>query len=162
EGVARLMPPRSLAVAVAVALVAAPAARAATHVPDFTVSLPGDATAASVKADPDTWIVGAVPGPRSAALAKRFGARGAGLPPATSEHGTATAAVAAAPINTIGMDGVWPGARAVNSPLPNAEKITCEDSANGIRAAIVNIENTPNPVNPHAPGVINMSYGAQD
>ena len=32
----------------------------------------------------------------------------------------------------------------------------------GIRAAIVNIESTPAPVNPRAPGVINMSYGAQN
>ena len=75
------MPPRSLAVAAALAaaLVAAPAARAATHVPDFTVTLPGDATAASVKADPNTWIVGAIPGRRAAAIAARFGARGFGV-----------------------------------------------------------------------------------
>ena len=89
-GFARLMPPRSLAAAVvaAAALAAVPVARAATHVPDFTVTLPGDASAASVKADPNTWIVGAVPGPRTAALAKRFGARGAGprRPAATWSH----------------------------------------------------------------------------
>jgi subtilisin family serine protease len=82
--------------------------------------------------------------------------------PITSEHGTATAAVAAAPVNHIGMDGVWPGARAVNSPLPDSEHISCEDSANGIRAAIVKIASTTDPINAHAPGVINMSYGAQN
>jgi Subtilase family len=254
-----VMPPRSVAVAAAVAaaLAAAPAARAATHVPDFTVVLPGDATAASVKADPDTWIVGAVPGRRTAALAKRFGARGTGLAqaggyvvargrarafaaalraehrlvyaqanvlmhlggvredplangwrpfvvsaeatpptvtagsptialvdaqadmthrewtgdanftslghlPLTSVHGTATAAVAAAPANGIGMDGVWPGARAVNSPLRDAAHISCSESADGIRAAIANIASTAAPVNPRALGVINMSYGAQN
>ena len=38
--------------------------------------------------------------------------------PLDSLHGTATAAVAAAPVNGVGIVGVWPGARALTSPLP--------------------------------------------
>ena len=41
--------------------------------------------------------------------------------PLTNLHGTATAAVAAAPKNNIGILGVWPGARALNVPLPDAD-----------------------------------------
>ncbi len=37
--------------------------------------------------------------------------------PVTNSHGTATASVAAAPQNGIGILGVWPGARALNVPL---------------------------------------------
>jgi hypothetical protein len=66
---------------VAGALAAAPAARAADA--PFTITLPGkagEATAASVRTDPGTWIVGAVPGRRADAVAARFGARRIGLP----------------------------------------------------------------------------------
>ncbi len=38
--------------------------------------------------------------------------------PVTIAHGTATASVAAAPTNGVGIAGVWPGARALNVPLP--------------------------------------------
>ncbi len=65
----------------------------------------------------------------------------------TNSHGTATASVAAAPINGVGIVGVWPGARAVNLPLP--EDIRCSDSARQIRAAVK-----------AGAAVINMSYGA--
>jgi Subtilase family len=65
-----------------------------------------------------------------------------------SEHGTATAAVAAAPVNGRGIVGVWPGARALNVPLPGND-FTCRDSANAIGEAI----NT-------GAAVINMSYGS--
>jgi hypothetical protein len=235
------------------ALLAAPAARAAE--PQFTVTLPGDAAAASVRADPATWIVGASPSRRAAAVAARYHARHLGLggyvvsrararalagalgarglllyaqpntyahedavaddplsaapnnwrarvanplldPPAvapnsplialvdaqadtthaewsgdpnfsslggqplTNLHGTATASVAAAPKNNIGILGVWPGARALNVPLP--ESITCEDSARQINTAIQQILATPSPVNPRVRGVINMSYGSPD
>jgi Subtilase family len=245
---------RSLAclAALGAVLLAAPAARAADA--PFTVSLPGGATAASVRADPSTWIVGAVPGRRAAAVAARFGARRIGLrqtggyvvprararalaaalharrllayaqpngyahldavpddplsvppnawrarvvspaldPPAvtptsplialvdaqadtthpewtgdpnftslggqplTNLHGTATAAVAAAPANGIGILGVWPGARALNVPLPDT--ITCDDSARQIATAITQI------LGPSGTGrgVINMSYGSPD
>ena len=56
-------------------LIAAPAAEAS----ELPMQLPGDATASVVRADPDTWIVGAVPGKRSAEVARRFGAKHFGL-----------------------------------------------------------------------------------
>jgi hypothetical protein len=54
--------------------------------------------------------------------------------PVTIAHGTATASVAAAPVNGRGFVGVWPGARALNVPLPGT--ITCADSGNEIATAI--------------------------
>jgi hypothetical protein len=66
--------PRSLAIAALLALLVAPAARA----DEFPRQLPGDASAASVRADPDTWLVGARPGRDAAAIARRFGARHVG------------------------------------------------------------------------------------
>ncbi len=65
----------------------------------------------------------------------------------TDEHGTATAAVAAAPRNGIGALGVWPGMRATNFTLP--PQITCKDSATNIRRAVR-----------MGADVINMSYGS--
>lgn len=68
--------------------------------------------------------------------------------PAEGSHGTATAAVAAAPANGVGILGVWPGMRALNVGLPETG-ITCADSAEGVRRAIA-----------AGAAVINMSYGA--
>jgi hypothetical protein len=68
--------------------------------------------------------------------------------PVDNLHGTATAAVAAAPVNGVGIVGVWPGARALNIPLP-AERLTCSASAQGIQRAIQ-----------ARAAVINMSYGS--
>jgi Subtilase family len=65
----------------------------------------------------------------------------------TSSHGTATASVAAAPVNGVGIVGVWPNARALNLPLPT--EIRCTDSANQIAKAIDN-----------RAAVINMSYAS--
>jgi Subtilase family len=67
--------PRTLAIALLFALLAAPVARA----DEFPLQLPGDASAAAVRAEPDTWIVGAVPGGGSAAIARRFAARHVGV-----------------------------------------------------------------------------------
>ena len=64
-------------------------------------------------------------------------------------HGTATATVAAAPANGVGMLGIWPGARALNVPLPNGRQILCSQSARAIARAIRN-----------GAAVINMSYGS--
>ena len=64
-------------------------------------------------------------------------------------HGTATAAVAAAPVNGVGIVGVWPGARALNIPLPS-NALTCSASATGVQKAI-----------DAGASVINMSYGSQ-
>lgn len=67
----------------------------------------------------------------------------------TDFHGTATSTVAAASANGVGMLGVWPGARTLNLPLPNGQRITCADSARGISGAIR-----------AGAAVINMSYGS--
>ena len=72
-----------------------------------------------------------------------------GNQPLDNLHGTATASVAAAPQNGIGILGVWPGARALNVPLP-ADALTCSASAKGVREAIRD-----------GAAVINMSYGSQ-
>ena len=237
---------RAVLVAVAALLLAAPAAHGAA----FPVDLPGDVTASSVRADPDTWIVGARPGARAAAIAKRHAARhishggyviaksrarafadalkrrrllvyaqanvlrtrqqtavpddplsvtpndwrkkvvdpALSPPPVTPQsplialvdaaadpthaewtgdpffsvlpghpvqvsHGTATASVAAAPQNGIGILGVWPGARAVNVPLatiPDTDGlITCDASGDAIEQAVKT-----------GASVINMSYGS--
>ena len=55
------------------------AAPRAAHASELPMQLPGDVTASAVRADPDTWLVGAVPGKRSAAVARRFGAEHFGL-----------------------------------------------------------------------------------
>jgi hypothetical protein len=67
--------------------------------------------------------------------------------PVSMSHGTATASVAAAPVNGRGIVGVWPNARALNVPLP--DDITCARSAEAIDTAIDN-----------GAAVINMSYGS--
>jgi subtilisin family serine protease len=240
---------RTAILAALIALAAAPPARA----DDMPMQLPGSAklsaSAASVRADPDTWMVGARPGAASAAIARRYGARLAGAtatgsyvvarprarafaralgtrlvyaqpnvlrrlaavandplssppndwrrivadpaidPPAvtpqsplialvdaaadmthpewtndpnfttipgtpvTNLHGTATAAVATAPANAIGILGVWPGARALNVPLktvPGTDgEISCDASAAAIGQAVQ-----------AGAAVINMSYGS--
>jgi hypothetical protein len=69
--------------------------------------------------------------------------------PLADVHGTATAAVAAAPSNGVGIVGVWPGARALNIPLP-ADRLTCAASASGVHRAIA-----------AGAAVINMSYGSR-
>ena len=67
--------------------------------------------------------------------------------PVTNAHGTATTSVAVAPVNGLGIVGVWPGARALNLPL--SEDLTCRERAQQIAAAIQ-----------RRAAVINMSYGA--
>jgi hypothetical protein len=77
-----------------------------------------------------------------------FTSLGAGTPPETSVgHGTATASVAAAPVNGVGIIGIWPGMLAVNAPLP--DQILCADSVRGIAAVIQ-----------AGAKVVNMSYGS--
>lgn len=63
-------------------------------------------------------------------------------------HGTQTIGVAVAPQNGVGIVGAYPGARAVNVSLP-ANRITCADSAKGIRRSVK-----------AGADVINMSYGS--
>ncbi len=203
---------RALACGAGIAALAAPPAMA--DAPEPPMALPGDAVAASAPAARGTWIVGARPGARTRAVARRFGAEHIGpagtggyavarsrarafaralgslltyaqpdtlaeplqravaqdplsVPPndwrdwivnpaltppvvdanspliavvdaqldrshpewqggntdtidqfaVTNAHGTATTSVAAAPVNGLGIVGVWPGARALNLPL---------------------------------------------
>ena len=73
---------------------------------------------------------------------------GLGGRPVSDLHGTATSAVAAAPRNGTGIQGLWPGARAVNVPLP-PQPFGCADSALGIRRAVE-----------AGAKVVNMSYGS--
>jgi subtilisin family serine protease len=68
----------------------------------------------------------------------------------TDEHGTATATTAAAPANGVGMLGIWPGARALNLPLRDGQRISCADSVRGIEGALR-----------AGASVINMSYGSR-
>jgi len=50
--------------------------------------------------------------------------------------GTATASVAAAPANGVGILGIWPGMRVANSPLPGATGISCSQVTRAIRDAV--------------------------
>jgi len=230
---------------VAAALLLGAPATAGAAVTRLPVTLPGDAAAAGVSADPGTWIVGARPEGAAARIARAHGARSAGpagayvvararaaglvaalrragalayaepnllrrptavpapldpldgvsawrafvvdgapAPPpvgphsplialvdealdpthpefvhsntrtlgglsVTDSHGTATASVAAAPRNGIGLTGLWPDARALNIPAGDARGITCASSAAGIEEAIA-----------HHAAVVNMSYGS--
>jgi len=234
------VPRRLLLAAVLLGTALLPAGASAAP-PRLTVTLPGDAAAASVPADRSTWIVGAQPGQAADRLAAAHGARRVGIGayvvarararelarvlrgrglllyaepnrlarrmqgpapdpldgraawraaivdprlvpppvspaspllalidsqldtthpeflggnvsslgglPVASAHGTATAAIAAAPKNDRGILGVWPGMRALNVPLP--EEIHCADSVGGISRAVE-----------QGAAVINMSYGA--
>jgi hypothetical protein len=78
---------RALAGGAAAALLAAPTA--AADVAELPMTLPGDARAASVRAAPGSWIVGARPGAAARQVARRFGARHIG-PPATGGYALAT------------------------------------------------------------------------
>jgi subtilisin family serine protease len=229
------------------ALLAAAPASAPAAAPPPPMTLPGDAAAAGVRAQWETWIVGARPGraaraAAAAAGARRIGPRGSGAyvvargrarafaarlrrdgalvyahpdglarslravaddplsvspnawraviadpaltPPEvtdssplialvdarmdethpeftggrattnprvglTNSHGTATAAIAAAPANGQGILGVWPGARVLNVPL--TEPISCGRSARRIFDAVE-----------AGAAVVNMSYGSAD
>lgn len=64
----------------------------------------------------------------------------------SDEHGTATAAVAAAPVNGVGIAGFWPGMRAVNYATGS---LACSVRAGQIGRAIRN-----------GAAVVNMSYGS--
>ena len=237
----------SLALAGATLLAAATTAEAGFRTFAEPMQLPGDAAAGAVRADRDTWLVGARPGAGAEAAARGFAARRVGPassgdyvlarrharsfagalrsrgllayaqpnglaltsqavpddplsgtpnawrsavvdpnltpPPVTPTspvialldtrldethpefvggnvstvgdlpladlHGTATAAVAAAPANGVGILGVWPGARALNVPLP-PDRLTCAASASGVHRAIA-----------AGAAVINMSYGSR-
>jgi hypothetical protein len=68
-----------------------------------------------------------------------------GAQPVEDEHGTATAAVAAAPTNGRGIEGIWPGMAAVNF----ATDLSCGDIVRRIREVVE-----------QRFAVLNMSYGS--
>jgi Subtilase family len=83
------------------------------------------------------------------AAGSSFSTIGALPPDTTFGHGTATASVAAAPVNGTGIIGIWPGMRALNTAFPSPEMISCADSVTGIGNLIK-----------AGAAVINMSYGS--
>ncbi len=56
--------------------------------------------------------------------------------PVIDLHGTATAAVAGAPANGVGILGFWPGARLLNVGTGNVQGLTCGESVRGIATAV--------------------------
>ncbi|MFL5917218.1 MAG: S8 family peptidase [Gaiellaceae bacterium] len=70
-----------------------------------------------------------------------------GSRPVQDEHGTATAAVAAAPTNGRGIEGVWPGMIATNFDT----NLSCGDIVHRIKAVVE-----------RGYDVLNMSYGAAE
>src|SRR5690242_2684 len=66
-------PARAALASAVLALAVAPAAASGSTA--FPMQLPGDASAASVRAAGSTWIVGARPGATATALARRYAAR---------------------------------------------------------------------------------------
>jgi hypothetical protein len=68
--------------------------------------------------------------------------------PVTDGHGTATAAIAAAPANGVGILGLWPGMRAVNVALP-PQPFSCADAVEQVGRAL-----------DAGARVISMSYGS--
>ena len=139
---------------------AQPNTLATTHqvVPDDPLSVPPDGWRAIVAdpaltppaVTPESPLIALVDSQLDPGHPEFQGSNTATLPElaVTSSHGTATASVAAAPVNGSGIVGVWPGARALNVPLPDT--ISCADSARRIATAIG-----------QDAAVINMSYGSQ-
>ncbi|HWT25050.1 MAG TPA: S8 family serine peptidase [Solirubrobacteraceae bacterium] len=73
-----------------------------------------------------------------------------GTIPARDSHGTATAAIAGAPKNDLGITGIWPGMRVLNVPSPRAA-LLCSDVVEQIGAAIA-----------AGASVISLSHGSRE
>ncbi|RKQ85002.1 subtilase family protein [Solirubrobacter pauli] len=133
-------------------------------VPDDPLSVPPNAWRSAVVSPatapppvtPESPLIALVDAAADPAHPEWAGSAFSTLPgtPVTNAHGTATAAVAAAPQNGVGILGVWPGARALNVPLattPGVPEggITCAASGEAIGKAVA-----------AGAAVINMSYGS--
>ncbi|HET6550063.1 MAG TPA: hypothetical protein VFG79_16490, partial [Solirubrobacter sp.] len=137
---------RAVLPALLVLLIAAPAAAAQ----ELPMQLPGEATASSVRADPDTWLVGAKPGRASARIARRFDARHFGMPQ-TGGYTVArprargfAAALRARGLLVYAQANVYVKPLAVaNDPLSVAP--------NDWRAKVASPDLTPPPVTPQSP-----------
>jgi hypothetical protein len=134
---------RVFAAALAALLITAPAATAA----DLPLQLPGEATASSVRADPDTWIVGGVPGKASARIAARFGAEAIGL--GGYEVSRAKARAFASALRKRGLL-VYAQANQLVKPL-KAIQDPLSGPPNDWRARVAAPELTPPPVTPESP-----------
>jgi hypothetical protein len=137
---------RAFAAAFAALLILAPVAAAQ----DLPMQLPGDATASSVRADPDTWLVGAVPSRASAAIAKRFDAHHFGLPQ-TGGYKVARkdARAFAAALRTRKLL-VYAEANVLRKPLGVPDD-PLSGPPNNWRAVVAAPELTPPPVTPQSP-----------
>ncbi len=133
-------------------------------VPDDPLSVPPNAWRAKVVSPatatppvtPESPLIALVDAAADPAHPEWAGSAFSTIPgtPVTNSHGTATASVAAAPQNGVGILGVWPGARALNVPLattPGVPEggITCAASGEAISKAVA-----------AGAAVINMSYGS--
>lgn len=133
-------------------------------VPDDPLSVPPNAWRAAIVSPatppppvtPESPLIALVDAAADPAHPEWAGSAFSALPgtPVTNSHGTATASVAAAPQNGVGILGVWPGARALNVPLattPGVPEggITCAASGEAIGKAVA-----------AGAAVINMSYGS--
>jgi hypothetical protein len=139
--------PRRVLLAVVVAAMAAAPAGAHAAPPRPTVTLPGDAAAASVRADGSTWIVGARPGRAADALAAAHGARRAGSGAYVVARGRARSLARALRARGLLLyaepDRL---ARRMQGPAPDPL-----DAKAAWRAAIVAPSLVPPPVTPQSP-----------
>ena len=138
---------RRLLLAAVVAAVAAAPAGASAATPRLTVTLPGDAAAASVRADRATWIVGARPGRAADALAAAQGARRVGSGAYVVARGRARALARALREHGL-LLYAEPNrlARRLQGPAPDPL-----DGRAAWRAAIVDPRLVPPPVTPQSP-----------
>src|SRR4051794_39632179 len=115
------------------------------------MNLPGDVTASAVRADPDTWIVGAKPGRASAAIAKRFRAKHFGF----AQTGGYTVARSRARAFTHALEGerllVYAEANVLRKPLQAIPDDPLSGPPNHWRAVVADPSLTPPPVTPQSP-----------
>jgi hypothetical protein len=138
-------------------LISAPAANAA----DLPMHLPGDASVASVRADPDTWLVGAVPGKSSAAIAKRFGAKHFGLPQTGGYKLARRDARAFAAALRKRKLLVYASANMIVKPLKAVPDDPLSVAPNAWRASVAAPELTPPPVTPESPLIALVDAAAE-
>jgi hypothetical protein len=138
---------RAFAAAFAALLILAPTAVAQ----DLPMRLPGDVTASSVRADPDTWLVGAKPGRASAAIARRFGAAHFGFKEIGSYRVARSQARAFA--NALKADRllVYAEPNVLRKSLAAVPDDPLSGPPNNWRAVVADPALTPPPVTPQSP-----------
>jgi hypothetical protein len=136
-----------LLVALAAAALAAPPARAASTTLQPPMVLPGDAAAASVRADRATWLVGARPGRAADAVAARHGGRRIGTGAYVVARGRARELAAALRARRL-LFYAEPNRVAKRAQTPAPDPL---DARAAWRAAIVDPSLVPPPVTPQSP-----------